>query len=104
MPTNEYVLPLDKIKLNANKTHGKYIALNLVPNQKLTITSLFSWHQIYNTDKINGSIKSWKELFFNHNFHLKNSFFSIFSKWSIKSMAYRQTEEQSDDNAASPIE
>lgn len=42
MPTSEYVLPFDKIKLNANKTHGKYIALKRVPNQKFTITSLFS--------------------------------------------------------------
>lgn len=58
MPTNEYVLPLDKIKLNPNKTHGKYIALNRVPNQKFTMTSLLSWHQMYKTLKINGSIKS----------------------------------------------
>lgn len=42
MPTSENVLPLDRIKLKPNKTHGKYIALNRVPNQKLTITSLFS--------------------------------------------------------------
>lgn len=42
MPTNENVLPLDKIKLNPSSTHGKYIALNRVPNQKLTMTSLFN--------------------------------------------------------------
>lgn len=60
MPTNENVLPLDKIKLNASSTHGKYIALNRVPNQKLTMTSLFNWHQMYSTDKIIGSIRSYK--------------------------------------------
>lgn len=60
MPINEYVLPLDKTKLNANKTHGKYMALKRVPNQKLTIASLFSWHQMYSTDRIIGSINSYK--------------------------------------------
>lgn len=59
MPTSEYVLPLERIKLNASRTHGKYIALNRVPNQKLTITSLFNWHQMYSTDKIIGSIRNW---------------------------------------------
>lgn len=31
----------------AASAQGRYMALNLVPNQKLTMTSLFSWHQIY---------------------------------------------------------
>lgn len=63
MPTSENVLLFDRIKLNPSNTHGKYMALNRVPNQKLTITSLFSWHQMYSTDRINGSINSceWRE-------------------------------------------
>jgi len=40
---NDY--PPAIIKLNPSKTQGRYIALNWVPNQKLTIVSLFSWHQ-----------------------------------------------------------
>lgn len=59
MPTTENMPPFDKITLNANNTHGKYMALNLVPNQKLTIVSLFSWHQTYSTDRIIGSIRSY---------------------------------------------
>lgn len=58
MPTSEKVLPLDRMRLKPRRIHGKYIALNLVPNQKLTMTSLFSWHHTYSTDKIIGSISS----------------------------------------------
>lgn len=46
------------IKLNPNNTHGKYIALKRVPNQKVTITSLFNWHHTYNTLKTIGSIRT----------------------------------------------
>ena len=31
--------------LNPKRTHGRYRALNWVPNQKVTITSLFKLHQ-----------------------------------------------------------
>lgn len=44
IPDNKTYPPLI-IKLNNNNIQGKYIALKLVPNQKLTITSLFNWHQ-----------------------------------------------------------
>lgn len=56
MPISENISPLDKIKLKASNTHGRYIALKRVPNQNVTITSLFIWHQTYSTDKTIGSI------------------------------------------------
>lgn len=36
----EATYPDPRMKLNPNRTHGRYIALKRVPNQKDTITSL----------------------------------------------------------------
>ena len=49
------------ITLKPSKTQGRYIALNWVPNQKLTIVSLFNWHQTYRTLRTIGSIKYCKD-------------------------------------------
>ena len=49
MPMSSMTPPPAMIMLKAKRTHGRYIALNWVPNQKLTITSLFSWHHTYST-------------------------------------------------------
>ena len=43
-------------RLNANRTQGKYMALNCVPNQNVTMVSLLSWHQTYIMDITIGSI------------------------------------------------
>lgn len=61
MPMRSSIPPPRMIKLNANNTQGRYMALKLVPNQKLTTTSLFNWHQIYKTVITAQSIKYWKE-------------------------------------------
>lgn len=37
-----YNYPPEIMKLKANNTQGKYMALNRVPNQKFTIVSLFN--------------------------------------------------------------
>lgn len=50
------------IKLNPSKTHGRYIALNWVPNQKFTIVSLFNWHQTYSTLSTIGSIRYYGKI------------------------------------------
>lgn len=50
--------PPDVIMVNPKKTHGKYMALNLVPNQKVTITSLLSWHHTYITAATMGSMRN----------------------------------------------
>ncbi len=42
MPISSMTPPPAMIMLKAKRTHGRYMALNWVPNQKLTITSLFS--------------------------------------------------------------
>lgn len=49
------------MKLNAKNTQGKYIALNVVPNQKVTIVSLFNWHHTYKILKTIQSISNWKD-------------------------------------------
>lgn len=96
MPTNENVLPLDKIKLNPNSTHGKYIALNRVPNQKLTMTSLFNWHQMYSTDKIIGSISSCNDT----STQLVDSKLTL----TFTLSTYRQIKEDANYQTAQPIE
>ena len=48
------------MNFNPNSTHGRYIALNCVPNQKLTIVSLLIWHQTYRIDITMGSIRTMK--------------------------------------------
>ena len=45
------------IMLKPNRTHGRYMALNWVPNQKLTMVSLFNWHHTYRMDITMGSIR-----------------------------------------------
>ena len=58
MPMSSITPPFAMIRLNANSTHGRYIALNWVPNQKVTMVSLFNWHQMYKTARTKGSIKT----------------------------------------------
>ena len=48
------------MNFNPNSTHGRYIALNCVPNQKLTMVSLFIWHHTYRMDITMGSIRTMK--------------------------------------------
>ena len=48
------------MNFNPNSTHGRYMALNCVPNQKLTIVSLLIWHQTYRIDMTMGSIRTMK--------------------------------------------
>ena len=48
------------MNFNPNSTHGRYMALNCVPNQKLTIVSLLIWHQTYRIDMTIGSIRTMK--------------------------------------------
>ena len=48
----------DMIQLKSMITHGMYIALNCIPNQKDIIVSLFSWHQTYMTLRIMASIRT----------------------------------------------
>ena len=42
------------------RTHGRYMALNCVPNQKVTMVSLLIWHQTYRMDITMGSIRTGK--------------------------------------------
>ena len=48
------------MNFNPNSTQGRYIALNCVPNQKVTIVSLLIWHQTYRMDITMGSIRTMK--------------------------------------------
>ena len=50
----------DMMNFNPNSTHGRYMALNCVPNQKVTIVSLLIWHQTYRMDITMGSIRTMK--------------------------------------------
>lgn len=56
----KFTHPPEIISLKANRTHGRYMALNCEPNQKLTMTSLFNWHHTYKTLNTIGSISSYK--------------------------------------------
>ncbi len=57
MPMSSMMPPPAMIMLNAKRTHGRYMALNWVPNQNCTITSLLSWHQTYSIERTKGSMR-----------------------------------------------
>ena len=48
------------MNFNPKSTQGRYMALNCVPNQKVTIVSLLIWHQTYRMDITMGSIRTMK--------------------------------------------
>ena len=58
MPISSMTPPPEMITLKAKRTQGRYIALNCDPNQKLTMTSLFNWHQMYKTASTRGSMRN----------------------------------------------
>jgi len=43
-------------RLKQSNTHGRYMALNCVPNQNVTIVSWLNWHHTYSTAITIGSM------------------------------------------------